>query len=194
MTEIAIADRRTALEAEAETLHRARGSAELEGKRFDARRLATVEAALASLGDAEAVRQERANADTARRVAAERRAIRAAIARHETARLEALATAETAASALVAALERVLEATGEIARAAAALRTAVPVTLERTDIETRLSNLIVGALGPIRTTAQRFGVLEWFAEQPRTQDWPAAERRVTARAIARLCQPEETLS
>lgn len=182
----AFADRRADLMQEREALRRARGAAMLDGKDFDACRLTAIGDALVALDDAEIEEARRAAAEAATALEQSRAGVRAEITEHDSARLQALAKAETAAREMVTQLAEFVRLGSAIADSCDDLGTAPPVVLSRSDIDTRLSRRLAAALGPIQSSAYSFGVIEWNSIPFTAEGWVDAERATTRTCIAEL--------
>lgn len=170
--------RRAELEAELDSLRRARGKALVEGEPFDATSMRVVEDALQGLEDASAEMRRR-DAAAAAAADAERKAnARALIAEKNSIRHAALGLAETAARQMVVEMQRYIDATAEISKLAVAAGGTPPLGLARTDTETRLSRYLAALL--VRPPLWQFGVLEWNSLPPAPADWNEAEGAISA--------------
>jgi hypothetical protein len=185
-----IADRRTELAAERDKLSSARGTALLDGEPFDGKRLAEVTVELEALGDAENEEHRRGVVAAAEAARERRRRVVAEIALRDAARLEALKLAQAAMEAAVRALVTFAALTGEVAGLSGQLGVMPSVGFEQNEVELRLSRLVLGALTPLRSRAQGFGICEWWGDAP-ARDWPAVEQLATGAAIKVLMESKE---
>jgi hypothetical protein len=188
-----LADRRAALLAEQAKLQHQRGVFTLEGRTFDARRLAAIDAELAGLLDAEAEDLRRRD-QAAKAHETERRAsVCKRIAEREQERRAALAKAEAAARVMVNALDVVRSHTIATRAEIAELGVPPPLALDPRELETRLSRYLANSLS-IVANGPGFGVIEWnsipFGDGP----WAELERAATAAALAEFIETptEET--
>jgi hypothetical protein len=181
---IPAAERRAALNAEAEQLRRKRGAALLDGRKFDEAPLRAVTDALDALDDVESESIRRRAAAAAATDAERKQHARALIADADSTRRTALGLAERAARAMVAEMATVIAAAQEIARLAAEMGATPPLGLARPEVETRLSRALAALLAPPPTW--QFGVLEWGSLPDAPGDWVAADAAATARHIDAL--------
>jgi hypothetical protein len=86
-----------------------------------------------------------------------------AIAVHDSAPLAALATAEQHAREMVEAMAEIITRSDLICASSRAIGAASPLPLDRGLVRERLSQMLVRALDPVRSSARDFGVMEWPA-------------------------------
>ena len=171
---------RPALLGRIETLRRERGAALLDSKKFDHAALAAAERDLEALSDVENEAARRASEALAKAAAERRAQVAAVVASHDQARMAALAAAEQAARELVKSLLSYREECDAIVSAMRPLGPSVPGSLLPQQVARRMGAFIAGSLFPIRSDTYSVGDLEWHQPLAPLDDWPAADRAMTA--------------
>jgi hypothetical protein len=170
-------DTRHEIESRLTGLRRDRGAATLAGKKFDPSVIASVEAELAALDDAEGERARR-DRETAAQEQRERLSdLRKQFAKLDEDRLTAWSDAEVAARTLVTALARILETSEAMSAIAGELAPRqTPLALHRPEIITRIAHRLSAVMSTLAGHRHRLGCLSWHAGPYRSeQNWRASE-------------------
>lgn len=188
-----LSERIASTEAKLAALRAKRGAAVLDDADFDALEYANAEAELEALRDAEgeAVRRERAMAQTAR--GKRRIELRDRIKRLERERLAAVSEAEESVKALVDALKRAIEANGEIHNAVHELTGRGPVGFMPISFENRLSTYLAADMRKLRQGPRggRLGFMNWPINPPRQHEaWAVEESKVCKADLAEALKGE----
>lgn len=170
------------------TLYAERGSAALDGRKFDNRPIQAAEVELAGLGDAEVVALHRRRVAARAARDAQRAEAQREIRSAEGRRLEAVAKAEVLCRELVAAIDEAKRAADLIRLNATAMERPAPLALMPHAVEARFSDRLMVLLGGVAARVGWFGhiALRRPFGYSAADDWSAIERRATAGELAAL--------
>ena len=187
---VRLAERRAAVVTGLKNLKAERADAFLRGEDVTGRAaaIAAAEAELAALDDAGELAGERERVAAAASHAGKMKRWRAAVRQHQRDRLAAIGRAQRAFTEGAAALHEAEANRAAIGDLAQRIAHPLPLPLNASEANLRLSRLIAEKLGRLRPGHRNdFGVLSWgSAHLPPPEDWATGESAATGGAIEEL--------
>jgi hypothetical protein len=172
-------DIREALETEITGLRRQRGAARLDGRPFDDGTIAAKQAERDALVDAEAERVRREREAAAKAWQAKRTELIEQRSHQVELYLEDVAAMESAARKYLEARNAAVARAETIAKLSHGIDAAVPLTLARSSVVSRLSGLFAALMGSGREYKRSFGSIQWGGGSlySAKDSWVAIENR-----------------
>lgn len=183
-----LAERRTATATELETLEREQAVAVLDGKSFDAKRLAECREELAALDGADAEQVRRDRAATAAQGVHHKAETRSAMAETLKAYLDAVEGAEAAARTMVDGFKQADAKADQMRRQIRSLGGMSPTSLDPNETRLKHSAMLATALATLNHP-NRFGALTWTSVPP-IPDWSGYVHKFVAPVVEAYFQGE----